>query len=70
VRQAEIDGGPRPGLSSEESAELRKLRAEIKELRRANEILRAASAYVSDRCQVPVASSRSMRPSKIFLRAS
>jgi transposase len=42
VRQAEVDDGKRPGVSSEESAELRKLRAE---LRRANEILKAASAF-------------------------
>ena len=45
VRQAEIDAGGRAGVSSEESAELRKLRAEVKELRRANEILKAASAF-------------------------
>ena len=45
VRQAEVDGGARPGGSSEESAELRKLRAEARELRRANEILKAASAF-------------------------
>jgi transposase len=45
VRQAEIDSGRRPGTTSEESAELRKLRAEVKELRRANEILKAASAF-------------------------
>ena len=45
VRQTEIDAGGRPGVSSEESAELRKLRAEVKELRRANEILKAASAF-------------------------
>jgi transposase len=45
VRQAEIDAGGRVGVSSEESAELRKLRAEVKELRRANEILKAASAF-------------------------
>jgi transposase len=45
VRQAEIDGGRRPGATSEESAELRKLRAELKELRRANEILRLASVF-------------------------
>jgi transposase len=45
VRQSEIDGGQRPGTTSAESAELRKLRAENKELRRANEILKAASAF-------------------------
>jgi transposase len=45
VRQAEIDSGRRTGMTSEESAELRKLRAELKELRRANEILKAASAF-------------------------
>ena len=44
-RQAEVDIGQRPGVSSEESAELRKLRAEVRELRRANEILKAASAF-------------------------
>jgi transposase len=45
VRQAEIDSGRRAGTTSEESAELRKLRAEVKELRRANKILKAASAF-------------------------
>jgi transposase len=38
VRQAEVDAGQRPGMSSEESAEIRRLRAEVKELRRANVI--------------------------------
>ena len=45
VRQAEVDAGARPGTSSEESAELRRLRRENHELRRANEILKAASAF-------------------------
>ena len=45
VRQAEVDGGSRPGISSEESAEIRRLKREVAELRRANEILKAASAF-------------------------
>jgi transposase len=45
VRQAEVDAGSRPGVSSEESAELARLRRENSELRRANEILKAASAF-------------------------
>jgi len=45
VRQAEIDAGARPGVSSDESAELRRLRRENAELKRANEILKAASAF-------------------------
>jgi hypothetical protein len=44
VRQAEIDGGVRPGTTSEESDELKRLRRENAELRRANDILKAASA--------------------------
>ena len=45
VRRAEVDAGQRPGVSTEESAELRRLRRENAELRRANEILKAASAF-------------------------
>ncbi len=45
VRQAEVDGGQRPGTTSEESAELKRLKRENAELRRANEILKAASAF-------------------------
>ena len=45
VRQAEIDCGARLGVSSEESAELRRLRRENAELRRANEIVNRASAF-------------------------
>ena len=45
VRQAQVDAGTRPGVSSDESAELRRLRRENAELRRANEILKAASAF-------------------------
>jgi transposase len=45
VRQAEVDGGQRLGLSTEESAEIKRLRREVAELRRANEILKAAAAF-------------------------
>ena len=45
VRQAEVDAGSRPGVASEESAELKKLRREVAELRRANEILKAAAGF-------------------------
>jgi transposase len=45
VRQIEIDGGRRPGISSEEAARIKELERENKELRRANEILKAASAF-------------------------
>ena len=45
VRQAEVDAGQRPGVSSEESAEIRRLKRENAELRRANEILKAASTF-------------------------
>ena len=38
VRKAEVDAGTRPGTTSVESAEVRKLRSENRELRRANEI--------------------------------
>lgn len=45
LRRAEVDAGQRPGVTSEESAEIRRLKRENAELRRANEILKAASAF-------------------------
>jgi len=45
VRQVERDAGRRPGLSTDEQARLKALERENRELRRANEILRKASAY-------------------------
>src|SRR3954453_11863783 len=44
VRQAEVDAGQRPGTSSEDSAEIKRLKREVADLRRANELLKAASA--------------------------
>ena len=45
VRQAERDAGRRPGLTTEERQRLKELERENFELRRANEILRKASAF-------------------------
>ena len=45
VRRAGVDQGARPGTTSEESAEVRRLRREVAELRRANAILRSASVF-------------------------
>ena len=45
VRQAEIDSGRREALTSQEHEEIKKLRRENFELRRANEILKSASVF-------------------------
>ncbi len=45
VRQAEIDSGTRPGTTTDDAARIVELEREVRELRRANEILKAASAY-------------------------
>lgn len=45
VRQAERDNDGRPGLTTDEKAKLKDLEREVKELRRANEILKAASVF-------------------------
>jgi transposase len=45
VRQDQVDSGTRAGTSTEESAEVRRLRRENAELRRANGILKAAAAF-------------------------
>ena len=45
VRQAERDAGQRSGLTTEEQQRLKALERENRELRRANEILRKASAF-------------------------
>jgi transposase len=45
VQQTEVDSGRRGGLTSEERARMKELEREVRDLRRANEILRKASAY-------------------------
>jgi transposase len=45
VRQAEIDGGQRAGVSSAEAERIKVLEQEVRELRRANDILKAAASF-------------------------
>jgi transposase len=45
VEKAEIDSGQRPGMTSDDKKRIAELERENRELRRANEILKAASAY-------------------------
>ena len=45
IRRGEIDAGARAGKTSTEIAEIKELKKEVAELRRANEILKAASAF-------------------------
>lgn len=45
VRQAEVDGGQRSGTTTAEAQRIKELERENRELRRANEILKAASAF-------------------------
>ncbi len=45
VKQAEVDAGEQPGTTTEDAARLRVLEQEVRELRRANEILKRASVF-------------------------
>ncbi len=45
IRRAEVDGGQRPGVTTAEHERLVQLERENRELRRANEILKAATAF-------------------------
>jgi transposase len=45
VRRAETDAGQRPGLTTDERARINELEREVKELRRANEILKSAAHF-------------------------
>lgn len=45
VRRAEVDGGARPGLSTDDQARITALEREVRELRRANEILKMSAAF-------------------------
>jgi len=45
VNQAEVNAGNRPGLTTDEQAEMAELKKEVRELRRANAILQAAATF-------------------------
>jgi transposase len=45
VKREEVDAGTRPGVTSSEAQRIKDLEREVKELRRANEILKLASAF-------------------------
>ncbi len=54
VRRAEVDTGARPGVTSEEAARIKELERENKELRRANEILKAAASFFARELDPPL----------------
>lgn len=53
VRETPADKGGRKGLTTDELEELRELRKEVTELRRANEILKAASSFFAKELDRP-----------------
>src|SRR5260370_36395295 len=53
VEKAEIDGGQRPGITSDDKKRIAELEKELRELRRANGILQAAGAYFGPELQPP-----------------
>jgi transposase len=53
-RQAEVDAGARAGVTSEDSAELKRLKRENAELKRANAILRSASVFFAAELDRPL----------------
>jgi transposase len=48
VKQAEIDAGARPGTTTDQAARVAELEREVRELRRANAILKSASAFFAE----------------------
>lgn len=53
LRQAEVDGGLAPGVTTDAAAEIKRLRRENAELRRANEILKSASVFFAKELDRP-----------------
>lgn len=53
VKRADVDAGRAPGLTSAESARIKELEREVRELRRANEILKAAASFFARELDPP-----------------
>jgi len=53
VHRAQIDAGVRPGTTSEDAEEIKRLKREVAELRRANEILKSASVFFAKELDRP-----------------
>ena len=82
VKRADINSGKRPGLTTEEQRRIAELEREVRELRRANEILKAASAFFaaskfltpscchSTLAPIAIASSAMGMMSSVFLKQS
>ena len=53
VHRAEVDAGKRPGTTTDEAEEIKRLKRENAELRRANEILKSASVFFAKELDRP-----------------
>src|SRR3954454_4386882 len=61
VRQADIDDGHAPGVTTDEAARVRELEQEVRELRRANEVLKRAATFFGRSSTASTAGSRVRR---------
>ena len=52
-RRYEVDAGVKPGVTTEAAAEIKRLHKEVSELRKANEILKAASVFFAKELDRP-----------------
>ena len=68
LAQAEVDDGTRPGITTEESAEVKRLKAENKRLREDNEILRRASIFFGMLSILSDSNSSGIKPGPIHPR--
>ena len=53
VHRAEVDAGKRPGTTSDDAEEIKRLKREVAELRRANQILKSASVFFAKELDRP-----------------